>query len=298
MDRSPETPSSGAAGAIPIVLCADDYGIAPGVGKAIRHLLSLGRLSATSCMTTSAFWPEEARALKPLGHAADIGLHLTLTDQRPLGAMPRLAPAGRLPGIRRMILLAYGGRLEGREIAAELARQLDRFEAELGRPPDFLDGHQHVHQLPVVREAVIELYRQRLAGRSTYMRYCSEPLAAILNRRHAAAEALVISLLSRGFARRARAAGIPGNRRFSGVHDFSGAVPYPRLFAAFLEDAQPGALVMAHPGLSDAALAEANPVTGQREEEYRYFLSEAFTATLGSAGVRLARFAQIARSCP
>ncbi|MFI4987866.1 MAG: ChbG/HpnK family deacetylase, partial [Alphaproteobacteria bacterium] len=104
-----------------------------------------------------------------------------------------------------------------------------------------------------------------------------------------------ISLLGKAFARRARAAGIPGNRRFSGVHDFSGATPYGRLFAAFLKGLEPGALVMAHPGLSDAALAAADRVTTQREEEYRYFLSDAFRDRLGQSGVRIARFAQTGR---
>jgi len=212
-------------------------------------------------MSVGPCWPQEARALKPYLEAADIGLHLTLTDQVPLGAMQHLCPAGRLPGIERMIYLAYTRRLDRAEIKAELVRQLERFEAELGRPPAFLDGHQHVHQLPTVREVVIELYCERLARHRTYVRYCDEPIGAILRRRSHIREALAISLLGRGFARRARAAGIPGNRGFSGVHDFSGATPYGRLFAAFLEGLEPGALVMAHPGLSDEALAAADPVT-------------------------------------
>ena len=290
MTRSPLAP--GRADAIPIVLCADDYGIAPGVGQAIRHLLALGRLSATSCMSASPYWPAEAKALLPLGAAADIGLHLTLTDQRPLGAMRQLTAEGRLPSIKRMICLAYAHRLEGGDIKAELTRQLDRFEAELGRPPAFLDGHQHVHQLPTVREAVIELYRERLARHGTYVRYCDEALWTILRRRTHVGEALVISRLGRSFARRARALGIPGNRGFSGVHDFAGRIPYARLFPHFLERVGPGALVMAHPGISDAALAAADRVTSQREEEYRYFLSDGFAAQLAKAGVRVARFAE------
>ena len=51
----------------PFILCADDYGLAPGVGRAIRNLIERGRLSATSCMTAGRFWPEEARLLQPLG---------------------------------------------------------------------------------------------------------------------------------------------------------------------------------------------------------------------------------------
>jgi predicted glycoside hydrolase/deacetylase ChbG (UPF0249 family) len=278
---------------IPIVLCADDYGLAPGLGIAIRELIAAGRISATSCMTVGSYWPDEAEALRPLADRADIGLHLTLTDQRPLGPMPRIAADGRLPSISRMIRLAYFHRLDPREIKGELTRQLDLFEAALGRPPVYLDGHQHVHQLPIVREAVLELYRERLARHGAYLRYCTEPLGTIFTRRHSAGEALAIAILGWRFARRARANGIPGNHGFSGVHDFSGRIPYPALFGAFLEGVRPGALVMCHPGLSDAALAAADRVTTAREEEYQFLKSDAFSALLRAKGVSVARFGEI-----
>jgi chitin disaccharide deacetylase len=280
-----------------IVLCADDYGIAPGVGKAIRHLLSLGRISATSCMSGSEFWPEEAQALKPFADTADIGLHLTLTDQAPLAPMPHFAPRGRMPSIMRMIYLSHAGKL-GRpvlrsELKAELLRQFDRFEAEFGRPPAYLDGHQHVHQLPVVRDLVIEIYRERIAGGSSYVRYCTERFGAILSRRHYAGESLGIAVLGLRFARRARKAGIPGNRRFSGVHDFSGRIPYGVLFESFIANATEGTLVMCHPGIADAALADADRVTFQRQEEYQYFLSNEFLESQKKHNISITRLGKV-----
>ena len=275
------------------VLCADDYGLAPGVGQAIRDLLARKRLSATSCMTGSGFWPQEAELLKPLADEADIGLHLTLTDQRPLGAMPLLAPGGKLPPVMSLIRRAYLGELARppfqAEIAAELERQMDRFEAALGRAPDYLDGHQHVHQLPGVRDLTIELFKRRVAPRGGYVRFLTEPLGAILGRGFLK-EAIGLSLIGRGFARRARAAGIPGNRRFAGIHDFTLTRPYEALFESFVAGAPQGLLVMCHPGLADADLAAADPVTTQREAEYRYFSSEAFLAALEKHRLRVVRF--------
>ena len=285
--------SAAGKGPIGIVLCADDYGIAPGVGRAIRHLLSMGRLSATSCMVVSPYWPAEAEALKPFGERADIGLHLTLTDQRPFGPMPRTAPRDRLPNLFHLAALAYARRLDRDEIRAELTRQLDGFEAAFGRPPDHLDGHQHVHLLPVVRDVVLELYAARLGRHGVYLRYCTEPLRAILGRRVHPGEAFVIDRMGRGLARRARAAGIPGNRRFAGVHDFAGRRAYGKLFSAFLKAARPGLLVMCHPGISDGALAAADRVTQAREEEYRYFLSNVFLDSLRAHRVVITRFANI-----
>src|SRR5690242_13463328 len=63
-----------------VILCADDYAIAPGVSRAILALIDRGRLTATSCMAASRFWPEHAGWLRPRAGKADIGLHFTLTN--------------------------------------------------------------------------------------------------------------------------------------------------------------------------------------------------------------------------
>jgi len=66
-----------------IVVCADDYNIAPGVSKAIRDLIAKGRLNATSVMTIFPGLEEEAKALAdtPSPAPVQIGLHLTLSGR-------------------------------------------------------------------------------------------------------------------------------------------------------------------------------------------------------------------------
>jgi predicted glycoside hydrolase/deacetylase ChbG (UPF0249 family) len=277
-----------------LILCADDYGLAPGVGRGIRQLLAAGRLSATSCMTVSPHWPAEASALLPFADKADIGLHLTLTDQQPLGPMARLAPAGRLPGVGALLGRGIAGRLDADEIRAEIERQVDGFETHLGRPPDFLDGHQHVQQFPGIRDAVIDVWRRRLAGNRAWLRVCDEPAAAILRRGVAVAKSLLIAGLGRGLRRQATAAGIPMNDRFAGIHDFSGRRPYGEIFERFVAEVSAGGerlVVMCHPGVADDELRARDPVTGAREDELRYFASAAFPDVLRRHKVELGRFA-------
>jgi predicted glycoside hydrolase/deacetylase ChbG (UPF0249 family) len=272
----------------PIVLCADDYAIAPGVSGAILDLIDAGRISATSCLTISRHWPEHAVRLKPRDGRADIGLHLALTDFPPLGAMPGLAPAGRLPPLGRLLAKALMRGLDAAEIAGEVDRQIDRFTAEFGRPPDFIDGHQHVHQLPVIRDVVAARLKRLLP--TTYVRVCDEPAGAILRRGIAPARALVISRLGRGLRRRVRTLRILANGRFAGVRDFTEAHPYRDLFLKFIGDAGGPLLVMCHPGLADPDLAAVDPVTTPREDEYRYLAGDAFAADLARANVTVARF--------
>ena len=74
-----------------IWLCADDYGIAPGVNRGIRRLILNGRLNATSVMMAAPHIDaDEVDALTMLNSGrtrAALGLHVTLTGQfRPLSA--------------------------------------------------------------------------------------------------------------------------------------------------------------------------------------------------------------------
>lgn len=271
----------------PIVLCADDYAVAPGVSRAICALIEQGRLSATSCMTVSPHWLEHARWLRPLADRADIGLHLTLTDHAPLGEM-RLAAGGRLPALGSLMRRAFTGALDRAEIAAEIARQLDAFAAAFGRAPDFVDGHKHVQLLPGVRHALVEVLARRRDGGAPYVRDCRAPLALILGRGVAAGKALVLSLLAAGFARGARAGGIATNPAFAGVYGFTGA--YAPLFARFVAGLPANAIVMCHPGWPDEDLRRADAVVDQRQVEYDFLASDAMPDALARAGVRVARF--------
>ncbi|MBC7951441.1 MAG: ChbG/HpnK family deacetylase [Rhodospirillaceae bacterium] len=271
-----------------ITLCADDYGFTPGVSHAIRMLIEQGRLQATGCMTGSPFWPEAARLLKPLDGKADMGIHLTLTDHVPLGAMPNLAPKGRLPPIDQLVKRAVTGRLDRAEIAAEFERQFDSFVAHFGRAPDFLDGHHHVHQLPVIGDVTLDLWRRRL-GPDAWVRCCVESACAIAARRIDPVRALIISTLGRGFRRRLRAEAVPHNTSFRGVYDFSGRVPFGELFRRFTANPGPRALMMVHPGFVDDALRAADSLTDQREVEFAFLSSDACPLSLADRGLSLKR---------
>ncbi len=274
-----------------VILCADDFALAPGVSRAIADLIARGRLSATGCMTVSPFWREHARLLRGLEEKADIGLHLTLTDHAPLGSMPRLAPQGRLPSNGRLILAALAGRLDRSEIASEVERQIDAFEEVFGRPPAFIDGHHHAHQLPVIHDAVIEAFERRLAPYGGYLRLCCEPKSEIMRRGAAPLRAAVIDALGRAFARKTRARGIASNDSFRGVRSFSDREDIPRLFERFLDGPGEQPLVMCHPGFVDDALAARDHVTHTREAEHAYLASETFGDLLARRDIRLTRFA-------
>ncbi|HTO79986.1 MAG TPA: ChbG/HpnK family deacetylase [Methylocystis sp.] len=272
-----------------ITLCADDYGLTYSLSRGIIEALEAGRLSAVSALVTGPRWPALGHELMRRGFDADIGLHLNLTLGKPLGPMPKLAKDGVFPSIRELVRDARKGKLPLEEIRAEISHQLDRFEAVTGRPPDFVDGHQHVQVLPHIRDELLEELAQRgLKGRC-WLRDSGDALPRILARGAQIRKAMILRHLALGFARDAHHAGFEVNRGFSGFSDFSPGRDYAKLFRSFLRARGPRHLVMCHPGRSDAELRELDPVTVTREQELAFLLSPRFEAALAKKGLKLGR---------
>lgn len=270
-----------------IVLCADDYGQAPSISAGIRQLISQQRLSASSCMVNQPDWLAEAGALTPFQGQIDIGLHFNLTHGRPVSAAFRAAYGETFPTLGRLIMSAYLHRLDQSVILEECLAQLALFADGMGRQPDFIDGHQHVHQFPIIREAVLEAFQMRLNKARAYVRL---PCEQVNWRRDGfAIRQRMISLLGQqALKRRLDALTIPYNRTFAGAYQFSQSRDYPSLFPRFLSRIEEGGLIMCHPGLPHGD--SHDPIAAVRGAEYAYFASERFLVDCAAQHVHLKRF--------
>jgi predicted glycoside hydrolase/deacetylase ChbG (UPF0249 family) len=264
-----------------IWLVADDYGISRAVNHAIRDLIEHGRLSATSVMTVApGFDAKEAQLLLESVAASNaaIGLHLTLTA--PYAALSPTYPR-RFSSIGKTFALAALGQLDRSVLAAEVRAQIAAFTATFGRHPDFIDGHQHVHLLPPVADALLSTMREMMPG--AWARQCGRNRQAPPGDR----KALVLDFLSRGFRRRAARYGVPTNTAFAGTYDFGPGAQFAELFASFLAGMPDGGLIMCHPGMVDEMLVALDPLTTLRQREYDFFRSDAFLASLSAHSVTL-----------
>lgn len=274
---------------LPVTVIADDYALSGGVTAGILALGRDGRLSGTGAMVSSPRWRQDAPALRDMPDGFQTGLHLTLTGPfPPLGPLGRLCPTGRLPTVGRWLALSHGGSLHRSPVraalAAEIERQFDAFEQAMGRPPHFVDGHQHVHLLPGIRPLVLAAVQQRRPG-TIWLRDCYEAPSRVLARGVATGKALFIAALARGLARQAARRGIPTNRGFAGIYDFQG--DFPALMPRFLMGTGPGAVIMVHPALPDAELAGLDPVVTARQGEMAYLSGPLWPETLACAGKQL-----------
>jgi hypothetical protein len=270
-----------------IRLCADDYGLSCAVNRGIRELIDLGRLNATSVMmVASAIDRAEVKALADAAREnrdCAIGVHVTLTAPfRPLTLHFRPLDADAFPGLPALLARAVPRLLDREILRGEIAAQIDAFMAAFGRPPDFVDGHQHVHLFPRIRDAFADAVKERAPA--AFVRQCGRAQAA---RGPRDAKALLLDHLSRGFRRAASARGLAMNTGFAGVYDFSRKRDLAALVGGFLDALPDGGLMMCHPGFVDDELIAHDPVTDQREREFRFLAGDDFPKLLAERNMTL-----------
>jgi predicted glycoside hydrolase/deacetylase ChbG (UPF0249 family) len=270
-----------------VVLCADDFALTEGVSRGILELARRGLISATNVMSNMEGWPALAADLKGVKDRIGVGLHLNLTTGAPLGPMPGIAPERRLPALKHLMLAAFRHRLDAGELREEIERQVTAFERCFGAPPDFVDGHQHVHVLPVVRSALIGVLAARGYAGRLWLRDPSDGLLPIARRGIQIEKALVVRALSAGFRQAARRAGFATNEGFSGFSPLDSATPAESVFQAAFRDFGPRPVVMCHPGYVDDALMGLDPAIESRSSELAYLGSDAFRTLLRERGIAL-----------
>lgn len=281
-----------------LVVCVDDFGLKPAVNQAAIELAGAGVVTAISCMSEGPVWAEGARDLAVCADRVDVGLHLNLSeafDGQGL-ARPDGQPAWRC-GLGVLVLRAYARQLKPAMIEREIASQLDAFERHWGRAPDFIDGHQHVHQLPGVREPLLAQLAKRYPQRLPWLRHTgrSGPHAAP-QRPWAFKPALIEALGAASLQRQARSQGLRQNRSLLGVYGFDADHhAYTLMLQRWLEQAQDADELMCHPATSVTFTGQAvqtDPIASAREVEYRV-LRDHGRRLMQAAGVQPVRLSLI-----
>ncbi|HEY9109582.1 MAG TPA: ChbG/HpnK family deacetylase [Roseateles sp.] len=264
-----------------VSICADDFGVSTAGSRGIAELAGSGRLSAVSCLTTGEPWLECAPMLADLPAAVERGLHFNLTEGEPLSAeLRRHWP--HLPRLSRLVALAHLGRLPRSAIEQEWQAQLQRFTDRVGAMPCFIDGHQHVHHLPGVRDVVLAAVVKASGAVAVRNTGC------VLGPGHAFKRRLIECTGGRALQRQLRAQGIRCNRVLLGAYDFRDP-DYRGCMQRWLAAAPvQGSLLFCHPAAQGVAGPDlSDPIGDARRREGEYLASAAFVEDLAAAGVDL-----------
>ena len=264
-----------------LTVCADDFGLKPSVDEAILELVGRGRLNAVSCMSggnsieTSA--PRLRAALADAPLPVQIGLHVTLTEYAPVTDQLSFATNGQLPTLGWLMKHCFLGTPDRQALRIEVARQIALFIELFDQPPAFIDGHQHVHLLPAIRDVVIET--ASMDAPNAWMRSCRLGLWDLVSLPTSRGKAAFLSWLSIAFERRLRRQGIAFNRAFFGVNDFRTDQEFSKLMRHWTDLAarkNDVALIMCHPGKESGPeeVSIPDPIRNRRPQEFAYLASE------------------------
>lgn len=143
-----------------LIVNADDFGLSPGVNRAVELAWQRGILTQASLMPGgSAF--DEAIAIAHRNPGLQVGLHLTLVQGKPVlppEDVPGLVgPDGRFPDNPVLVgMRLYFDRGVRQQLRNELEAQILRIK-QAGIPLSHIDGHLNIQMHPTVFELLTEL---------------------------------------------------------------------------------------------------------------------------------------------
>ena len=263
-----------------IIICADDYGQNRSISEGIVLLAEKKRINATSCMVNSRLWSEYHTALLPVQSTTFIGLHLNFTHGEALSTAWKKHDGTQFCNFATLLKNAYLQRLNRDVITAEIQAQLDAFTQAMNTLPDFIDGHQHIHQLPCIRDALFNVCPSGM-----FIRKTSNCYRDLLSFDGFPKRQLIALLGGITLQHRLKTQSIPSNASFSGIYNFKQAANYRHYFKQFLAKSQDDGLIMCHPGnLSDDV---SDPLHLYRHHELNYFMSDDYLTDLADHSFQL-----------
>lgn len=271
----------------PVIINVDDLGLSTAVNDAVIHLAELGRIGASSYMVGGTITDSDINCLNKLN--VDIGLHLDLTG---------IFPSALHGSLKSIIIASYLRRLDSTQVTAIIKQQLDGFEDRFNRAPTFIDGHQHIHQFPVIRQCLINELINRYhneISKGTLSARVTTPLISDLK------SWIIYALGGYAWRKLCEHHQILTNDKFGGVYGFDAdSQQLASLWEKWLQGAPRDTanasptLIMCHPAIPDnASNSWQDDIKAAREIEYEWLMSDAFKDLLHKHNVRLMRWSDM-----
>ena len=239
----------------PVIINVDDLGLSEPVNEAVIRLAQMQRIQAASYMSQGSISAHAVRELHNLN--IDIGLHLDLTGFNCVGSL------------KHILLNSYLHLWPRTKIQNIINQQLNQFEDTIGQKPDFVDGHQHVHQFPVIRDILIRTLQQRYDN--TVAMRITQPVQKNFK------ALLIYHLGGRALKKILQKEHIAHNYAFAGVYDFNADVKqlaskWRQWLGAIPSE---GAVIMCHPAIPSTSWHDEIKIA--REREWQWLSSDAFS---------------------
>ncbi len=259
-----------------LIINVDDLGLSYAVNEAVVQLAEKKRISATSYMVGGAISTEHKQELAKL--PIEIGLHLDFTG---------IFPSPLTNKLTNILIQSYARQLDKQQVHDNIAKQFDDFEDCFGCLPVFVDGHQHVHQFPIIRDSLIREMNKRSKNNSTKIASRStKPLYNDLK------SWIIYALGGASWSAICKKHHISTNTGFLGVYGFD--KNYQELANSWqkwltvcpsgVQETTP--LIMCHPAVPNHQWHDE--IKSAREIEYQWLMSDEFAQLLTEQQIQLA----------
>jgi len=284
-----------------LIVNADDFGLTDGVNRAVIEGHLNGVITSTSLLANGPAF-DSAAAMSKAHARISVGVHLNLTEGRPIGVPREIASLldSRelfVSGAVRLAKRTLKGQVNLSEVEQELRLQIEKVRGA-GIRITHLDGHQHVHLLPSIFDVVLKLAQEFGIGaiRCTVDRPIE--IFQLMGRNRAASAAVFkqfltgrgLSVLSSSVRRKLRQAELKCPDHFYGVAHtgFLDATAVKKILQHLSRGTSE---LMCHPGYADADLA-ATPTRlfSQREKELRALTGPAVRNLVMEQGIQLVSY--------
>jgi len=260
-----------------LIVHADDFGESVEVTRGICAAIEGGTVTSTTIMANMPGTADALQRVAGLSDQASFGVHLNLCEGRALTTGRTLVgPHGDFHSKRALFLRAISGMLSEAEVEAELRAQIAVVH-DAGVRISHVDGHKHLHQLPVVCAAVarvlphfgIERVRLTRLGSIARIRAPATLMRELL--------AVPAATVFRGARLRS-----PGR-----VVDVQAIMDLDARADATALLCEPGGVVemFCHPGTALADIEK--PGSCERNAELRFLLSARYRSLIDALGLRL-----------
>ena len=159
-----------------LIINADDFGLTPGVNRAIVEGHSRGVVTSATLMAGGGSFDQAITLARTLPRLA-VGCHVVLVDGHPVLSSDRvpslIARRGEFgQSFSAVANAAFRGKIRTQEVEAEVSAQISKIQSA-GIEVSHVDSHKHLHMLPPIGAAIIR------AARSCGVRAIRNPFVAV-----------------------------------------------------------------------------------------------------------------------
>jgi hopanoid biosynthesis associated protein HpnK len=144
-----------------LILNADDFGLTPGINRAVAELHSAGVLTSATLMANGPAF-DDAVAIAHTHPTLGVGCHIVLTDGIPVSppdTIPTLiGPDGKSfrPSLLNFLQALLLGRINKEDVTREALAQIQKLQ-RAGIEITHLDTHKHTHLFPTIARPILEV---------------------------------------------------------------------------------------------------------------------------------------------